>query len=260
MIYHAYIDESGLTKNDRCYSIGAVIFPKQDEPELLKLISRLRDRYNFTNEIKWTKVHMKSPNLIDLGLEFLYTILEKPIYYHSIVVNKALYKNWKINVDEAFYTSFTQLISHMSAQFSAEFMIYADEKSDKYPKHHEVCQLIANRYLCNRDSQSNIKEICKVNSKDNPIIQCCDFITGAITTSHNIALNQNHRVNDGKKLCIKKLAEIIGWDDLSYDTWKNEEFNIWHFPTEFRGKPHQSKNFNKQDVTSPSYLNPKLHK
>lgn len=257
MIYHAYIDESGLTPNDSCYSIGAVILREQDVTELLKLISSLRDKYHFANEIKWTKVHIKSPNLINLGLDLLYVILQKSIYYHSIVVRKNLYNKWKINRDEAFYTSFTQLISHMSEQFSAKFMIYADEKSDKYPKHHQVCQLIANSYLCNRDSQSNIKKIVKVNSKNNPIIQCCDFITGAITTSHNIALNPDHIINKGKILCINKLAEIIGWDDLSCDTWKNDKFNIWHFPTEFRGKPHESKNLNKQNFTSPSYLNPK---
>lgn len=255
MRYHAYIDESGLTPKDCCYSIGAVILREQDVTELLNLISSLRDRYHFENEIKWTKVHIKSPNLINLGLDLLYTILQKSICYHSIVVKKDLYNKWNINKDEAFYSSFTQLISHMSEQFSAKLMIYADEKSDKYPKHHEVCQLIANRYLCNRDSQSDIKEIHKVNSKDNPIIQCCDFITGAITTSHNIALNPNHRINDGKELCIKKLAKIIGWDDLSCDTWKNDEFNIWHYPTEFRGP--QSKNLNKQNFASPSYLNPK---
>ncbi|MET0795288.1 MAG: hypothetical protein ABW061_27460 [Polyangiaceae bacterium] len=41
----------------------------------------------------------------------------------------------------------------------------------------------------------------------------------------------------GKIIAIERMAALIGWDTLHYDTYPNERFNIWHLPLEYRGQP-----------------------
>ena len=38
-------------------------------------------------------------------------------------------------------------------------------------------------------------------------------------------------------MTISKMASILGWDSLAYDTMPNNDFNIWHFPPETRAIP-----------------------
>jgi len=33
------------------------------------------------------------------------------------------------------------------------------------------------------------------------------------------------------------MANMLGWDQLVYDTYPNKDFNIWHFPSENRSRP-----------------------
>jgi hypothetical protein len=64
-----------------------------------------------------------------------------------------------------------------------------------------------------------------------------EYATGAINTAHNRYLNPEIQINSGKKLLINKLSSMLGWDDLCYDTFPSEDFNIWHFPEEYRATP-----------------------
>lgn len=36
---------------------------------------------------------------------------------------------------------------------------------------------------------------------------------------------------------MARLANLLGWDALHYDTYPHSKFNIWHFPTEYRAQP-----------------------
>ena len=44
-------------------------------------------------------------------------------------------------------------------------------------------------------------------------------------------------LNAGKRLAIERMASLLGWDALHYDTYPHDKFNIWHFPTEYRADP-----------------------
>src|SRR6185295_18538497 len=68
-------------------------------------------------------------------------------------------------------------------------------------------------------------------------VQVADLLTGAITAAHARKLNGNLPLNPGKRLAIDRLAEILGWDDLCYDTMPSTRINIWHFPREYRAFP-----------------------
>ena len=71
-------------------------------------------------------------------------------------------------------------------------------------------------------------------SKLTPGIQVADMLTGAITAAHNLHEKPGLQIAPGKRLLIKRLAAVLGWTDLRFDTYPTSVFNIWHFPTEYR--------------------------
>lgn len=81
-----------------------------------------------------------------------------------------------------------------------------------------------------------------------------DYLTGAINASHRYYKNKHININRGKICCIEKMSEILGWDNLAWDTWKNDKFNIWAFPREYRAPRGNSKNMDIKNIYQPIYL------
>jgi hypothetical protein len=92
--------------------------------------------------------------------------------------------------------------------------------------------VLAENYL------GSISDVMQRDSKDFLLIQVADLLTGAINAAHNRYLDPTFTLHPGKEFTISKLAGVLGWDTLWYDTYPNAGFNVWHFPwQEFRGKP-----------------------
>jgi hypothetical protein len=64
-----------------------------------------------------------------------------------------------------------------------------------------------------------------------------DVLTGAINAAHLRYLAGESGMNPAKELTVRRLAAMLGWDDLCYDTFPHEKFNVWHFPIEYRAIP-----------------------
>jgi hypothetical protein len=67
------------------------------------------------------------------------------------------------------------------------------------------------------------------------------MLTGAVAASHRVLLDPGAPLNFGKRLAIARMAALLGWDALHYDTMPNDKFNIWHFPIEYRAFPSTRK-------------------
>ena len=115
--------------------------------------------------------------------------------------------------------------------------IYIDDRSDSYDKQDEVVEIITNHMLNHLSSSGRVSNVTKADSKDLVCIQVADYLTGALNTAHHQFLNPNWKFSAEKALFISKMAETIGWDRLVYDTYPNANFNIWHFPIEWRAIP-----------------------
>ncbi len=135
-----------------------------------------------------------------------------------------------------------------------DFVIQCDEKNDRYDKHHEVCQIISNHFLkpC---TFAKVKDIKTCDSKNCEAIQVADYITGAINASHRYYQNNEISINQGKLKCIELMSKVLGWDNLAWDTFPNNKFNVWAFPRECRAFRGFSKNFDISKLTAPMYLN-----
>ena len=236
----AFADESGTGGRSPCYSIGVVSMATEKQDQLNEHFSALKRKHGVEEEVKWTRVR-KGHGLINLILDALDFILRsETAAFDAIVVCKELYRNWHgsgLQKEQAFYQTYTLLLRHIAHRVNVGAEVFIDDRSDAYAKRHEVVEKIGNRMLAKLESQGRLESVTKVRSKDVPGIQVADVLTGAITSAHCRHRDPSTRVNAAKSLAIKRLASMIGWDDLCYDTFPHAKFNIWHFPTEYRACP-----------------------
>lgn len=236
----AFADESGTHANPKCYAIGVVSIDEQHLQAFDTRFQRLMRQHGVQHEVHWSDVD-RSHGLINLGLEWLSSILRsRTARYDAIVVNTALYRQWRerqADRELAFYKTYTYLLRHIARQLAETTRVYIDDRSDKYGKHTEVVETIGNRMLAQLESQGRLTNVTKVRSHEMPGVQVADFLTGAIAASHRLRLDPATPLNHGKRLAIGRLAQMLGWDALHYDTLPHSRFNIWHFPIEYRADP-----------------------
>ena len=98
-------------------------------------------------------------------------------------------------------------------------------------------QIITNHKLAKLPTSSRIEHVTMENSKLHWGLQTVDILTGAVNTGYHLYLNLSAQMQLAKKIAVSRMAAILGWDQLAYDTMPNNMFNIWHFPIETRSIP-----------------------
>lgn len=227
-----FADESGTDSECPCYSIGALAVPARLQDDFVAAFNSLRERHHVIHEVKWNRVG-NTYGMINFALDWMHLIQRTPLTYNAIVVMKAAYRKWSApaaNREEAFYTTYTLLTNHLACSRQGNYKVYIDRRPDRYPKHDEAMEVIANHMLARAASRSNIELVEKSDSKLVPGIQIADVLTGAINASHREYLDSSFRLLKGKRLLVDRLAQMLGWSALWYDTMPNAAFNIWHFP------------------------------
>jgi Protein of unknown function (DUF3800) len=235
----AFADESGLDPKTHCYAIGVLSFDESRLEGFEREFSRGKIHHGVSHELKWQKVG-NGHGVINLALAWLDLILRsRTASFDIIVVNTQQFRNWGgrgADREAAFYQTYTFLLKHIGLR-SPITKVLIDDRSTRYPKHHEVVKTIANHMLSRLSDQGRLSDVSKVTSSEVPGVQVADLLTGAIAASHRLYLDPTMPINAGKRLAIERLAALLGWDDLCYDTRPNTKFNIWHFPTEYRAYP-----------------------
>lgn len=236
----AFADESGIDGRTTCYSIGAVSVDAARLDVFEEYFATKLIEHGVQGEAKWTRVRM-SHGLINFALDALSSILRSnSASFDVIVVNTSLFRNWSmclVTKEAAFYQTYTYLLRHIAKRAKATAEVYIDDRSDAYSKRHEVIQKIGNNMLERLASKGRLGSVRKVLSSQYVGIQIADLLTGAINAAHSLKLNPRLPIHPGKRLAIERLAEVLGWDDLCYDTMPSERLNIWHFPVEYRCVP-----------------------
>lgn len=257
MEYIFYGDESGQNlKNYKAYGIGAFLIPKAQEERYNRVFEELADKHKINKEVGWKTLN-SSYNIINFGMDVLRVVLTTSASFTSIMVHKDHFRNWsstRISREDAFYQTYTFLLRHIASVLHASVTAKLDQKSDSYRKRCEVVEVIANNSL--KESSAKINSVEKVNSKHHVGIQIADLLTGAITASRCMYLNENFKVNAAKALFISKLSQILGWESLCFDTYPESKFNIWHFPPECRNNPgtkYEYKNYRVPYITKTEF-------
>lgn len=236
----AFADESGIDGSTKCYAIGVISVAKNRLQGFNDVFGRLKKEHGVSQEVRWKSVG-NGHGLINLGIDWLHRILKSDTArFDVIVVNTEQYRKWSrrgADREEAFYVTYTFLLRHLAKQVRVTTEVFIDDRSDEYPKQHEVVETIANHMLNKLHSSGRLDRVTKVPSHDHPGIQVADMLTGAVAASHRLLLDPTTRLNAGKRLAIERMASVLGWDGLHYDTFPHDKFNIWHFPVEYRANP-----------------------
>ena len=236
----AFADESGTHANPKCYAIGVVSVAANALSGFDATFERATLAHGVAHEVHWANVD-KGHGLINLGVDLLSKILRsQTARFDAIVVNTALYRKWQERQgdrEEAFYRTYTYLLRHLAKQVAQTTQVFIDDRSDSYEKRTEVIETIGNHMLGKLQTRGRLTDVTKVRSHDYPGIQVADFLTGAVAASHRLFLDPSTPLNLGKRVAIARLARLLGWDSLHYDTFPHSKFNIWHFPIEYRAQP-----------------------
>jgi hypothetical protein len=232
----AFADESGISKGSPCYTIGILNIPVSFFDEFNATIESIYKQSGLQGEIKWEKIR-KSSGQVNLCINILKFILSSPCTFHAIAVEKAPYQKWHKNEEEAFFTTYDFLLRQSSSGLNAKVKVHLDQKSTSYPKQDEVMQIITNRMLAKLKTSSTIEHVSMENSKFHWGLQATDILTGAVNTGYLLFFDPTAQMQEAKKIAVSKMAEVLGWDVLAYDTMPNNDFNIWHFPPETRAIP-----------------------
>jgi len=236
----AFADESGIDGKTNCYTIGVVSFDANCLEGFEDYFKSKLTIHGVQGEGKWTKVR-GSHGLINFTLDALNSILRsKSASFDAIVVNTSLFRNWSsplMTKEDAFYQTYTYLLQYIANRANLPSEVFIDDRSDSYAKRDEMMEKIGNNMLAQLASAGRLTDVHKVNSHDCVGVQVADLLTGAINASHARLLNARIPLHPGKRLAIERLAQMLGWDDLCYDTMPSDKFNIWHFPLEFRAVP-----------------------
>ncbi len=236
----AFADESGTGPEFACYAIGVLSFAAERLEHFTRVFGELRQRHGVVGEFKWSKLS-NSHGPINMTLDWMDRILRsRTASYDVIVVHKAQYQRWAArgaNRESAFYLTYTYLLRHIARRSRGITQVYIDDRSDAYALQHEVVETVGNRMLAQLQSTGRLGSVTRAPSSESPGIQVADVLTGAFEAAHQRHLVSSTQLNAGKRLAIARLARLLGWDDLKYDTYPHPKLNVWHFPQEFRATP-----------------------
>src|SRR5882672_4144590 len=217
----AFADESGLDGLSPCYAIGVVSLDASRRQVFEKYFEKKLIDHGVVGEAKWKKI-TTSHGLINFALDALHSIMRsQTAAFDVIVVNKSQFRNWNSEIitrEEAFYQTYTYLLKHITDRLAYPSEIYIDERSDSYRKTDQRLLAIGNHMLGQLASAGRLECVQKVNSHDSVGVQIADILTGAINAGHARFINPRLPLHRGKNLAISRLAEMLGWDDLCYDT------------------------------------------
>ena len=247
MSYLAVADESHIhSKSAPCYGIGCLLFQADAVQDLSQEISAIFASHGVDYEIKWNKIRDYRP-VVEACIDGIVAVLRDGATFHSMVVEKSTYLKWQKNKEEAFYTTYYHLAKHVVSHTGGPVSLNIDSRSDHYPRQAEVLKIVTNRALLGIASLAEVTGVTMVDSKRDPTLQLVDVILGAITADTNRLLT-GLELNEGKKEVIRRIANMLGWERLCFDTYPNNEFNIWHFPVEFRGRPFPTRSVSLQEA------------
>ncbi len=192
--------------------------------------------HGLSDELKWTKIgSYRARSAAALaGVEML---LDAGARFDAILVEKSSYRKWRSDKEDAFYHTYYQLARHIGRVSDGPVELRIDQRYDRYAKRLEVLEIVTNRALAKMADGRLVSSVSMLDSRDNPLLQFTDVLVGAVTSDTAHYLDSGVPINSGKRELVARLAELVGWPRLCYDTFPNGLFNVWHFPIEFRGRP-----------------------
>jgi len=219
--YVIYCDEScyDLTAHHRFMAIGGLQLPRSPKPEISHKLRLLMRSLKLNSEVKWSKVSDKRLKDYQKLVDFFFSRTE--LSFRAIVVEQAKVKMELHGQDRelAFYKFYYEMLEKWLLSGN-EYLILLDYKNNKGANRYKTLKTYLERYL---RGKAWIFDLTVINSKETPLAQLCDLLTGAVAAAWNQPVPES-----AKESLTKYIASQIGRHTLRLSTPLSEtKFNIF---------------------------------
>lgn len=210
--YVIYCDESchDLTAHHTFMSIGGLKVPRDKKAELSRQLRQLMRSCNLNSELKWNKVSNK--RLKDYEKIVAFFLEHAEMQFRAIVVEQAKVELEKYHGKDrelAFYKFYYEMLEKW-LQPGNEYLILLDHKSNRGADRYTTLKTYLERYL---RGKAWISDLTIINSKETPLAQLCDILTGSIA-----AANNGIKEGTAKEELAKHIASLAGLSTLCTST------------------------------------------
>lgn len=217
-----YCDESchELTPQHKFMSIGGLKVPRTEKTNLSRKLRQLMRSMNLNSELKWSKVSDKRLKHYQKIIDFFFEHAE--LCFRAIIVEQA-----KVRFDQyhnkdrelAFYKFYYEMLEKWM-EAGNEYLILLDYKSNSGAERYTKLKTCLEQYWQQR---ARIRDLTIIDSKQTPLAQLCDVLTGSIAAACNVTRSKSPKEN-----LVKYITERSGLQTLCTSTPLSEEkFNIF---------------------------------
>ncbi len=222
--FKIFCDESNHLENDSSdlMLLGAIHCPEEIIKKINISIKKLRYKYSYTKEIKWTKL---SINQIDFYNELIELFFQTPSlrFKGTLVLKKHRlnHQAYSSSHDEFYYKMYYYTLKDFLVSKSS-YKIYMDFKDTHGGKRvKKLSEILLKKHRGNLTSDFTI-----IHSHESQIMQMCDLLVGAISYKNR---NDIPHLSKIKNLIINKLETLSGIDLKDNTPPWEQKFNIFRF-------------------------------
>jgi len=174
-----FLDETGLINDprDKFFGIGII---KIDYPEkVYNKIRKIRGKYNYREEIKWSKINRKIR--FDMAREFFGIFLKEDVKFNCIILDKEEL-DFKKHFDNDLYKVYRNfsiaLLKLMIGKSPNELIILLAD--DYFTPDGVDLELTIKKFTNDHYQNFVVAGVCQIDSKSSDVLQLTDLILGAI--------------------------------------------------------------------------------
>jgi len=206
MQYVVYCDESRHDAGPDCrfMAIGGLWVPRTRKVELTKAARQLFRELGLGSEVKWKKVSRQRADAYKRIVDFFFS--DPDLRFRVIVVDQMKFDPERHGGDRelGFYKFYYELLVHWLEQGN-EYLILLDFKQNQSAhRYHDLRTVLTRRLKGN----AQILDLTVIDSRETPLAQVCDLLTGAIAATWCDSL----RPGSAKEELAKHIAS---WRDVS---------------------------------------------
>ena len=207
-----YCDESchDLTGHHPFMSIGGLKIARSEKPTVSGELRHLMKSISLNSELKWSKVSSKKLAEYKRIVDFFFE--REELCFRAIVVPQKkveLEKYHERDPELAFYKFYYEMLEKWLEE-GKEHLILLDYKNNRG----------ADRYMKLKECLDNrlrgilrIKDLTVIDSKQTPLAQLCDILTGAVAAGYN-----GMRAGGAKEALAQHIAGKAGLSSLQTST------------------------------------------
>jgi len=174
-----FLDETGLIHSDRDKFFALGIIKCAEPQKLYNHIRKIRDKYNYREELKWSNLNRKIR--FDIAREFFNIFLQEEAKFNCIILNKdeldfaKYYNNDLYKVYRNFTITLLKLI--ISKKPSEVIILLAD---NYFTPDGIDMEITIKKFVNDHYKKFIIAGVCQIDSRSSDLLQLTDLILGSI--------------------------------------------------------------------------------